>query len=166
MVLLELLGVRIELPANTPVVLLREVEGRRRLLPILIGTHEAQAIHSALENQVPPRPLTHDLFRNTLVDLGATLERVVITEIREHTYFAVLHLNGSTGAHQISSRPSDAIALAVRMDAPIYADETLIDEVGQEEPVADDEAGEADEEILDEFHDFIESIKPEDFFES
>lgn len=164
MVRLELLGVRIELPANTPVVLLRESEGRHRLLPILIGSPEAHSIHSALEGQTPPRPFTHDLFRNTLQELGVTLERVVITEVREHTYYAVLHLVAPAGSYQVSARPSDAVALAVRMSAPIYAEDALIDEVGQEEPLVEEE--EPDEEILDEFHDFIESVKPEDFFES
>ena len=161
---LELLGVQMELPANTPVMLLREHEGRRRLLPILIGAAEAQAIHSALAGNVPPRPLTHDLLRNTLGELGIRLARVVITEIREHTYFADLHLVSAAGEHVVSARPSDAVALAVRSDAEIYAAEQVLDEVGQEAPADDDT--EADEEILDEFHDFIESVKPEDFFES
>ena len=153
---------RVELPANTPVVLLQETDGRRRLLPILIGSPEAQAIHSALEGQNPPRPFTHDLFRNTLNALGVTLDRVVITEIREHTYFADLHLSGAAGEHVVSARPSDAIALAVRLGATIYAEDSLLDEVGQEEQVLDDES-ESEDEILDEFHSFIESVKPEDF---
>lgn len=162
---LELLGVQMELPANTPVMLLREHEGRRRLLPILIGATEAQAIHSALAGNLPPRPLTHDLLRNTLGELGVRVVRVVITEIREHTYFADLHLVSASGEHVVSARPSDAVALAVRSDAEIFAEEHVLDEVGQE-AVADDDDDEADEEILDEFHDFIESVKPEDFFES
>lgn len=156
------MGVRVELPANTPVVLLREAAGRRRLLPILIGSPEAQAIHSALEGQLPPRPFTHDLFRNTLNALGVTLDRVVITEIREHTYYATLHLSGVGGEHTVSARPSDAIALAVRLGSEIFAEDALLDEVGQDEAVLDEEDDNEDE-ILDEFHDFIESVKPEDF---
>lgn len=151
-----------ELPANTPVVLLREATGRRRLLPILIGSPEAQAIHSALEGQLPPRPFTHDLFRNTLNTLGVTLDRVVITEIRDHTYYATLHLSGAAGDHTVSARPSDAIALAVRLGSEIFAEDTLLDEVGQVEPALDED-DDNEEEILDEFHDFIESVKPEDF---
>lgn len=151
-----------ELPANTPVVLLREATGRRRLLPILIGSPEAQAIHSALEGQLPPRPFTHDLFRNTLSTLGVTLDRVVITEIRDHTYYATLHLSGAAGEHTVSARPSDAIALAVRLGSEIFAEDTLLDEVGQDEPALDED-DDNEEEILDEFHDFIESVKPEDF---
>jgi bifunctional DNase/RNase len=157
---MELVGVRVEIPANTPMVLLREQEGRRRLLPIYIGNPEATSIHYALEGIVPPRPLTHDLFLQTLAALGATLEQVVITEMREHTYYAELHLHSGGGALTISSRPSDAIALAVRCGAPLFAADALMDEVGQEPaPEPEDEAAE----IIDEFHDFIENVSPEDF---
>ena len=94
---MEVAGVRVEVPANTPMVVLREQEGRHRLLPIFIGSPEASAIHYALEGVVPPRPLTHDLFVNVLAALGARLEQVVVTEIREHTFFAELHLRTDGG---------------------------------------------------------------------
>jgi len=161
---MDLVGVRLEVPANTPVVMLRETTGRRRVLPILIGGPEAQSIHLAIEGVQPPRPLTHDLFRDVLTALGVELVHVVITEMREHTYYAELHLRSKAGDHTISSRPSDAIALAARFGAPIFAEERLLDEVGQEESVEDDD-GEPDEEILDEFRDFIASVNPEDFRE-
>ena len=126
---MELIGVRVELPANTPVVMLREHEVERpRVLPILIGGPEASAIHSAMEGIVPPRPLTHDLLVTVIKTLGATLERVVITEVREHTFFAQLVLRTATGETVVSSRPSDAIALAVRTASPIFAEEALLDE--------------------------------------
>jgi uncharacterized protein len=160
MVPLELVGVRVEIPANTPMVLLREQEGRHRLLPIYIGSPEASAIHYALEGVVPPRPLTHDLFVNTLIDLGAELTSVVVTEVRDRTYYAEIHLKTAGGERTISARPSDAIALAVRCEAPIYASDELIDAVGQEPPA---EAEEDTDEIIDEFKDFIESVSPEDF---
>jgi bifunctional DNase/RNase len=157
---LELIGVRVEIPANTPMLLLREAEGRHRLLPIYIGSPEASAIHYALEGVVPPRPLTHDLFLNTLAELGATITQVVVTEIRDRTYYAELHLTTSTGGKVISARPSDAIALAVRCGAPMFASDALIDEVGQEPAIeAEDDA----DEIIDEFKDFIENVSPEDF---
>jgi bifunctional DNase/RNase len=157
---LELIGVRVEIPANTPMLLLREAEGRHRLLPIYIGSPEASAIHYALEGVVPPRPLTHDLFLGTLAELGATITKVVVTEIRDRTYYAELHLATATGDKVISARPSDAIALAVRCVAPMFASEALIDEVGQEPTIeADDDA----DEIIDEFKDFIENVSPEDF---
>lgn len=157
---MELLGVRVEVPANTPMVLLRSQLDDQRLLPIYIGSPEASSIHYALEGIAPPRPLTHDLFIGVLGHLGTELERVVITEVRDHTYYAQLHLLVNGSAQVVDSRPSDAIALAVRAGAPIFADDELLDEVGQRpEPTDEDEA----EEIIDEFKDFIESVSPDDF---
>ena len=89
---MELMGVRVEVPANTPVLMLREQEGLHRVLPIYIGGPEATSIHQALEGIEPPRPLTHDLMVNVLGELGTRLDHVVITEMREHTFFAELHL--------------------------------------------------------------------------
>jgi uncharacterized protein len=165
MVPMDLVEVRLEVPANTPVVILRESTGRRRLLPILIGGPEAQSIHLAIEGVQPPRPLTHDLFRSVLEVLGVELVRIVVTEVRDHTYYAELHLTGPAGEQVVSSRPSDAIALAARFGAPIFADADLLDAVSQEEVPEDDTDEEPDEEILDEFRDFIASVNPEDFRE-
>ena len=152
---------RVELPANTPMVVLREQEGRHRLLPIMIGSPEASAIHNALEGVVPQRPLTHDLMVNVVAALGAELESVVVTEVRDHTFYAELHLRTDGGPKVISSRPSDALALAVRTGTPIYASEVLLDEAALDAP---DEIAEQEEEaILDEFRDFLEEINPEDF---
>jgi len=156
----DLVGVRVEVPANTPVVVLREREGRQRVLTIFIGAPEATAIAFALEGVETPRPLTHDLFLTVLAELGATVTRVVVTEIRDRTYFAELHLTTPTGDKIISARPSDAIALAVRCGADLFASSELIDEVGQEPvPEPEDDAAE----IIDEFKDFIENVSPEDF---
>lgn len=159
---MELLGVRVELPANTPVVMLREHETENpRVLPILIGGPEASAIHSALEGIVPPRPLTHDLLVVVIQALGASLTRVVITEVREHTFYAELHLLTATGEQKLSCRPSDAIALAVRASSPIFAEEALLDEAAVQAPL---DAGDvAEEAILDEFRDFLDDISPDDF---
>lgn len=161
---MELLGVRVELPANTPVVMLREEAERPRVLPILIGGPEASAIHTALEGITPPRPLTHDLSVTVFQALGATLERVLITEVRDHTFYAELHFRTATGQTIVSSRPSDAIALAVRSGAPIFAEESLLDEAAVEAPevTADDDD---EETILDEFRDFLDDITPDDFAE-
>ncbi len=157
---MELVGVRVEIPANTPMLLLREQEGRHRLVPIYIGNPEATSIHYALEGVVPPRPLTHDLFVQAIEALGAQIVRVVVTEMREHTFYAELHLSTASGPLVISARPSDAIALAVRSGAPLFAADELVDEVGQEPaPEPEEEAAE----IIDEFHDFIESVSPDDF---
>jgi bifunctional DNase/RNase len=161
---MELLGVRLEVQANTPIVLLQESEGRRRVLPIYIGNNEAAAIAYALERVVPPRPLTHDLFRNVLEELGAALERVVVTELVEHTFYAELHLQVAGAPLTVSSRPSDAIALAVRTGSPIFAEEGVLEEAGQEAEVeAAAESEEQEEEILEEFRDFIERVNPDDF---
>ena len=157
---MELVGVRVEIPANTPMVLLQEQNGERRLLPIYIGSPEASAIHYALEGIEPPRPLTHDLFVSVIELLGASLESVVITEVRDNTYYAELHLSTAAGEKVISSRPSDAIALAVRCEAPIFASDQLLDQVGQiPEPEPEEQAAE----IIDEFKDFIENVSPDDF---
>ncbi len=163
---MELVAIRMEVPANTPVMILREREGRRRLLPIYIGSSEAAAIHYALEGIVAPRPLTHDLFQNVLGDLGASLTRVIVTEIRDETYFAELHLELAGQVHTVSSRPSDAVALAVRSQTPIFASAAVLDAAGTEaeldvEPDVDD-AEDADS-LVAEFADFIEQISPEDF---
>lgn len=157
---MDLVGVRVEIPANTPMVLLQETVGDQRLLPILIGGAEASAIHYALEGVQPPRPLTHDLFVTVLQTLGAQLDHVLVTEVRDHTYYAELHLTTPAGPKVVSSRPSDAIALAVRCGAPLFAADDLLDEVGQlPAPEPEDDA----EEIIDEFKDFIEHVNPEDF---
>ena len=159
---MELVGVRVEVPANTPVVVLREQEGRHRLLPILIGSPEAAAIHSAIEGIVPPRPLTHDLIVDMLTTVNAQVTSVVITEVREHTFFAELRLATGGSELTVSSRPSDALAIAVRVGCPIFAASDLLDEVAIEGGVA--EIGEQEEEaILDEFRDFLDDINPEDF---
>ncbi|MDW3213041.1 MAG: bifunctional nuclease family protein [Ilumatobacteraceae bacterium] len=157
---MELVGVRVEIPANTPMVLLQEQDGEHRLLPIYIGSPEAASIHYALEGIDPPRPLTHDLFVSVIGQLGASLSKVVVTEVRDHTYYAELHLDVGGDEQIISSRPSDAIALAVRCEAPLFASDALLDDVGQvPEPEPEEEA----EEIIDEFKDFIESVSPDDF---
>jgi bifunctional DNase/RNase len=141
-------------------VLLREQGDRHRLLPIYIGSPEASAIHYALEGVVPPRPLTHDLMLAAIIELGAEITKVVVTEIRDRTYYSEIHMTTSGDDATLSARPSDAIALAVRAGVPIFASDELIDEVGQDPPVeAEDEAAE----IIDEFKDFIENVSPEDF---
>lgn len=160
MVPLELVGVRVEVPANTPMVLLREQEGRHRLLPIYIGSPEASSIHYALEGVEPPRPLTHDLFLLAIEQLGASVTQVIVTEMKDRTFYAEVHLSSEQGDKVISSRPSDAIALAVRCGAPLFASDELMDDQGQDPP---DEPEEDAAEIIDEFKDFLEDLNPEDF---
>ena len=155
---MELLGVRLELPANAPVVLLREQAGERRVLPIYIGPEEAKAIALALEGVVTPRPMSHDLMRDLVVSLGAEVQRVVVTELRDSTFFAEIELSVAGAVQRVSSRPSDAIALAVRATVPIFADEEVLDEAGIE--IEDD-----DEQEVEQFKEFLDSVTPEDFRE-
>jgi len=164
---MELIGVRLEVPANTPVLMLREQAEPHRVLPIYIGTPEASAIHFALEGVIPPRPLTHDLLIDVLNELDASLDKVVITEVRDHTFFAELHLRRGDMDLTVSCRPSDAVALAVRAQAPIFAAPEVLDDAAHvpEESEAADEDADADE-ILDEFRSFIDQVNPEDFGQS
>ena len=134
-----------------------------RTLPIYIGAPEATAIALALDGVTTPRPMTHDLLRDVLEDLGADVERVVVTDLHDKTFYAELHLVREGVSHVVSSRPSDAIALAVRTGTPIFAEEAVIDEAGfheLDEAAADEGEG---EEVVEQFKEFIESISPEDF---
>jgi len=155
---LSLIGVRVEVPTNQPIVLLREEEGTR-FLPIFIGSPEATAIVYALQGLATPRPLTHDLFKTVLDDLSVTLDRVEITKLHEGTFYAEIELDRGGAKSRISSRPSDAIALAVRFgaDIPIFADEDVLDEAGVLFE-ADDE-----EQEVAQFRQFLDEVTPEDF---
>ena len=131
--------------------LLREVDGTRGL-PIWIGAAEASAIANVLEGATPPRPLTHDLMADLLEALGHTLTAVKITEVEEGTFYAVIEVDGE----QVSARPSDAVALALRVGAPIYAAEDVLAEVGVEIPAPR-------EEEVEKFREFLDQVSPEDF---
>ncbi|MFM7224270.1 MAG: bifunctional nuclease family protein [Actinomycetota bacterium] len=158
MIPLSIVGVRLEVPSNQPIVLLREDAGAR-FLPIFIGTPEASAIVYALQGTETPRPMTHDLFKTVLDDQAVRIERVEITELRDGTFYAELTLERGGERSVISSRPSDAIALAVRYgDAvPIFAAEAVLDEAGVEF-----EAEEEEQEV-EQFREFLDTISPEDF---
>lgn len=159
---MELVGVRVQMPTNAPILLLREVDGDKRTLPIYIGGPEAHAIDLALSETKTARPMTHDLVVNLLEQLNAKLERIVITELRQGTFYADLYLRDVTDeVSTMSVRPSDAIALAVRLDTPIFADEALVDEAGIEAEDADEEGDE--EEMVEELRKFLDEVNPEDF---
>lgn len=158
---MELVGVRVEMPSSSPIALLREVGGAGRVLPIFIGAPEATAIAFALEEVVTPRPMTHDLLREVLDDLGVSLEKVTVTELTDGVFYAELELHGHDGVHTISSRPSDAIALAARTGSPIFATEAVLSEAGYLEEAEPEEVEEA--EVVEQFKEFIDSVNPEDF---
>jgi bifunctional DNase/RNase len=155
---MELVGVRIELPSNQPIVLLREVAGTR-FLPIWIGAVEATAIAYALEGVKPQRPLTHDLLKAVTESLGAEVARVVVTELRSGIYFADLVFSVDGKEVHVSSRPSDAIALAARSSAPLFASADVLEEAGVE--IRDDD----EEAEVERFREFLEHVTPEDFHE-
>jgi len=155
-------AVRLDRMSNTPIVTLREEESPRRQFEIFISAPEAASIQIALDDEKTPRPLTHDLFVLALERINVSVERVVLTHVSSGTYYADVVLLPDGGQETtVSARPSDALAIALRASCPIYALETLLDEVG--EVVEDEPDQPAEAEIIDEFRDFIENISPDDF---
>jgi len=155
MIEMELAGVRVELPTNQPIVLLRE-RGGERYLPIWIGASEAAAIAMSLQGVVTPRPMTHDLLKNILDEMAVQVRRIVVTELRDSTFYATIQMERDASSYEISSRPSDAIALAVRLSTPIFASEEVLDEAAILIP------GDEDEEV-EKFREFLDNVTPEDF---
>jgi hypothetical protein len=158
MIEMTLVGVRVELPGNQPIVLLKEREGER-YLPIWIGTSEATAIAFALQGVVTARPMTHDLMKIILDELAVNVTRILITELREGTFYATIEMGRNGTPLEISSRPSDAIALAVRLGVPIFAHEDVLGEASI--VIREDE--EQQEEEVEKFREFLENVRPEDF---
>ena len=159
MIKMELVGVRVELPASAPIVLLRESTERGLFLPIFVGSAEATAIALAMDKVETPRPMTHDLLTLALKTLDAELQRVVVTDIADKTFFAELHIRNDKGPHKISCRPSDAIALALRMDTPIYVVDDVLQKAGYHIPDDEDQ----EEHVLAEFRNFLDGVTPDDF---
>jgi len=165
MIEMELLGVQVELPSNSPLLLLREADGQGRVLPVVIDTPEAHAIHRGMEGIRLARPLTHDLLVSMLEELQANIVGVVVTELRERTFFAEIELQIGGETRTVSARPSDAIAIAVRTNTPIFASEEVLAEAGQiidEEGSVEDPDNDPDE-LLDEFKQFLDDVNPGDF---
>jgi len=152
---MSLVGVRVELPSNQPIVLLKEVSGDR-YLPIWIGAVEATAIAFALQGIETPRPMTHDLMRDILAQTEVQVDRIVISDLVEQTFYATIKMGMDGRSMEVSSRPSDAIALAVRINAPIYASEDVLEQAGIE--LKDEEETE-----VEKFREFLDQVTPEDF---
>jgi bifunctional DNase/RNase len=148
----DVLGVRVEMPDNRPIVLLRDAEGKR-YLPIWIGAVEATAIAFAQQGVVPPRPLTHDLLKDVLDSTGNELSEVRITEVKDNIFFATLVL---TSGVEVSARPSDSIALALRTGSRILCSEEVLAEAGLEAPAEQ-------EDEVEKFREFLDQVSPEDF---
>jgi hypothetical protein len=153
---LDIVGVRVELPSKQPLVLLKEVDGER-YLPICIGAVEATAIALAQEGVTTQRPMTHDLMRDVLLALSAELTRVTITDLRDGVFYAnLVFANGV----EVSARPSDAIALAMRMSVPVFGDESVLAEASISVP---EEQAAQQENELEQFRKFLDEVSPEDF---
>jgi bifunctional DNase/RNase len=124
--------------SGTPIIILKDVNSET-MLPIWVGAYEANAIALEIEKIAPPRPMTHDLLRNLIVELGMKVDRVVVTSLRDNTFYAVIEITADDGeAMRLDSRPSDAIALALRADCPIYVDSEVI-QASQNKVETDDE---------------------------
>ncbi len=149
---MRVVGIRVEQPQNQPVLLLRESDGER-YLPIWIGQTEAAAIALEQQGVRPARPLTHDLIKELISSLGHTLKEVRIVDLQEGTFFADLVFDKDV---RVSARPSDAVAIALRVGVPLYADESVLSEAGLLMP---DES----EDEVEKFKEFLESVSPDDF---
>jgi uncharacterized protein len=156
MIELSLVGVRVELPSNQPIVLLKETQGDR-YLPIWIGAVEATAIAFALQGVQTPRPMTHDLLRDIMTETEIQVERILINDLVDQTFYAVIRMALDGRTTEVSSRPSDAIALAVRLNTPIYASEEVLSEASILIPNGDEE------EEVEKFREFLDQVNPEDF---
>lgn len=147
-------GVRIEMTTQKPIILLREEEGYR-YLPIWIGPYEATAIALEMAGIRPPRPMTHDLIKTIFATFGATIDKVVVDDLKDNTFYATIFVTRGTDAFEIGSRPSDAIAIAVRQKCPIFVAREVLNSAGITITSIDEE--------VEKFKDFLDNVKPEDF---
>jgi len=151
-------GVSFDMVGKQPIVLLKTLEGNR-YLPIWIGHPEAAAILMKMQGAPTPRPMTHDLVTEMLGELNATVAKISVTELRDNTFFAIITLQVNGSEVEIDSRPSDALAIAVRSGAPIFAAEDVI----AESAIEFEHEVEDTEEVVDKFKEFLDQVSPEDF---
>jgi len=173
MVPVDVLGVQLTGETATPVVLLREVAEPHRIVPVVVGGNEALAIAFGLQGVDAPRPLTHDLLVDVLAQTGTTVGGVTITEVRDGAFIAELTLAGPQGERVLDSRPSDAIAIAVRVQAPLFIAAEVLDAAGVVPSGEGDEGAEGEvavgeltghvDELVDEFRSFLDEVDPSDF---
>jgi uncharacterized protein len=157
-------GVSFDLVGKQPIVLLKTADGNK-FLPIWIGHPEAAAILMKLQGASTPRPMTHDLLTDVLDQLGAQVTRIAVTELRENTFYAQITVQLDGSEIEVDSRPSDAIALAIRADAPIYAADRVIEESAIEFEEGDEVSDEDIEAKVSEFKQFLDTVTPEQFAE-
>jgi len=151
-------GVSFDMVGKQPIVLLKTQTGNK-FLPIWIGSTEATAILMKLQGVEAPRPMTHDLLSDMVRQLNAEVARVTVTELRENTFIALITVRGETGEVDIDSRPSDALALAVRVDAPIFVADKVIEDSALE---FEEDVDEADD-VVERFKEFLDDVTPDDF---
>ena len=167
----DLVGLHVEANTGSPLVLLREHDSPHRVLPIFIGPAEAASIAVALSGAAAPRPLTHDLVATLVTTLDVHIDSIEVTDVVDGTFMASLNVSGPLGGHHFDSRPSDAIALAVRLGTPLFVSEFVLDQAGVsiveglDEIESDDEAApvQSIDESVAEFRDFLDTILPADF---
>jgi len=167
MISVELVGIQVDPTSGAAALVLREQEAPNRLLPIMIGHADASSIAIAASGTRPPRPMTHDLMASVVDALDGHLDSVEVTELADGAFLANLTLSGPAGQRRIDTRPSDAIALAVRLQAPLFVSEAVLDEAGAV-PVLDD--ADVDELAIDaevdQFRAFLDELDPTDFIET
>lgn len=161
MLLVDLIGIQMDSESGAAVVVLREHEAPNRLLPIIVGGAEATSIAIAASGQTLPRPITHDLMATLVDSLGANIDAAEVTDLHDGSFLANLSLSGPMGKRRLDTRPSDAIALAVRLKAPLYVSEHVLDEVGTL-PIVELDGDSIDAEV-DQFRDFLAELTPADF---
>jgi bifunctional DNase/RNase len=148
-------GLALDPITNMPIIILKDAEDRKAL-PIWVGIFEANAIALELEKIATPRPMTHDLIKNILDHLGATVQQVTINDLKDNTFYAIIEISVNGGRIAVDSRPSDAIAIALRVNAPIFVDEAVISKAKNID-VSDEK------EENDRWREWLENLKPEDF---
>ena len=171
MKLVELVGLHIEETSGAPLVLLREHDAPHRVVPIFVGGPEAASIAMGLSGQPTPRPLTHDVMASLVDSLDARVEAVEVTDLRDGAFLAAISVTGPTGEHRLDTRPSDAIALAVRLGAPLFVSDEVLEEAGAVIHEAIDDTAIDDtviddtviDETIAEFRDFLDELDPADF---
>ncbi len=147
-------------PKNNSPILLLKVDGEQKALPVWIGMYEANAIATCLAGMESPRPMTHDLLYNTVIQAGFSVTKVVITELKDTTFFAVIYLSSDSGDMEMDARPSDAVALAVRSEAPIYVKEDVLDQSAIDMSTIEEEGAVSQK---DEWLEMLENMDPEDY---
>jgi bifunctional DNase/RNase len=145
-------GLMVDPVTNVPIILLRDAEGQK-VLPIWVGIFEANAIALQIENVTPPRPMTHDLLRNVIIDLKAGVQKVVISDLKDNTFYALIYLEVSGSSVAVDARPSDAIALALRARCPIFVDDAVIQGAENRDPTAE-------KPDMDRLQKWLESLDP------